>query len=458
MVLLGDADAVSVRDFMTGVQVFGATGSGKTSGSMACFAEAMLKDDWGLLVLTTRVTDADIWEQWAARAGRSQDVLRIRADGQHRFNFLEYLNSHPVPGVSIATNIADVVMSIAKHTKPTGKQTEASQFFAEAATRMVTMAIHLVRAAGIPLTLGTIGDIINAAPTHPLEKAEEGFEDTLIPELIDRAGFNGSSKFDELGKFWLREFPGMNERTRGDVISTLTSVVHRFGEQPIADLMTCERGSSFIPEMVDQGRIMILDCPVTTYGEAGRLFQIAMKYLVQRMVLRRVGADTTRPVAIVADESHNFVTQFDYQYQAVCRDPRGCTVYATQSIDNYREATGTPAATEALLASLVNKVFHANAGNTNDWAQSLIAGDWRRMSSESMNQRDQGGTTHGTSFSEQISPQVPAVEFTRLRSGGPEHRGMVDAIFFQTNRVFATGKPFFKVTFIQHGFEARKGR
>lgn len=71
---------------------------------------------------------------------------------------------------------------------------------------------------------------------------------------------------------------------------------------------------------------MILDCPVITYQQAGRLFQIAIKHLTQQAVLRRNSADTTRPVAIMADEAQNFVTHADYAYQAICRDFRGCTV------------------------------------------------------------------------------------------------------------------------------------
>lgn len=459
LIELSSGDCLSVRDCMTGFQIFGATGSGKTSGSLATLAAAMLRDDWGMLVLTTRVGEAEQWESWAAKNGRASDVLRIEADGRHRFNFLDYLDRHPVPGLAIPTNIGDLVMNLAKHARPSGKPSETSQFFAESASKMVTQAIHLLRASGERLTLKSIARVIDAAPSHHLEAAEPHFQDSLIPTLLDRAYEQGSEHFESLGEYWLRHFPGMNERTRGDIISTLSAVIHRFTEQPIRDLIASDSGNTYIPEMIDRGCVMVLDCPVITYGEAGRLFQIAMKYLTQRMILRRSNRDTTRPVAIFADEAQNFVTPFDPAYQNTCRDPRGCTIYATQSIDNYRDAIGSSEATEALLGSLVTKIFHNNAGSTNKWAEELIANDWRKMSSDSMNQRGEHGKhTFGLSHSDQMHAQVPAVEFTRLRTGGPQNNGIVDSILFQPGRIFSTTqRPFTRVGFAQPGLSQPKG-
>lgn len=451
LVELAPGDSLTVRDCVSGIQIFGATGSGKTSGSIALLAQAMLRDGWGMLVMTTRPGEAEQWVRWATANGRAGDVLRIGADGRHRFNFLNYLSDHPEPGVRVASNIGDMLMNLAKHARPQEKASEASQFFAEAASRMVTQAIHVLRGAGVTLTLTSINEIIRQAPNDLKRKDEPDFADSLLPRLLDQAYHNGAANCRELCGYWLQEYPGMNERTRGDVVSTLASVVHRFAEPPIRDLIASEHGNSFIPEMVDVGRIMILDCPVVTYQQAGRLFQIAIKHLTQQAILRRPAMDTTRPVAIFADEAQNFATQFDYAYQAICRDHRGCTVYATQSIDNYRQAVGSDASVEALLASLVVKIFHANGGKTNEWAEKLIAGDWRVMPSESLNQRgEEGRPSVGFSQSEAVQPQVLASEFTRMRTGGTRHGGVVDGIVFQPGRLFRqTGKPMLRVAFAQ---------
>lgn len=448
---LAPSDVLTIGDCMAGIQVFGATGSGKTSGSLACLARGMMRDGWGMLVLTTRPGEAEQWIRWAQTAGRSQDVLRIEPGGPHHFNFLDYLDRHPDAGARIATNIGDTLMTLARHAKPKSHGSETSEFFSESASYMVTQTIHLLRAAGEPMTLQNIGAVISSAPNHPVEIESESFEDRYVAKLLRRAEERSSETVPRLCQYFLREFPSQNERTRGDVIATLTSVVFRFSESPFDELIASPRGNNYLPELVDTGRIMILDCPVIRFQQAGRLYQIAMKHLVQQAILRRPDADTTRPVAIFADEAQNFATHADYAYQAVCRAHRGSTVYATQTVDNYREAVGSKDAVEALLASLVTKVFHANAGETNSWAEKLIASDWRMMASESMNQRgEQHQASFGVSQSSQIHPQVLAVEFTRLRNGGARNGGLVDAIIFQPGRQFhQTNRPILRTVFQQ---------
>jgi hypothetical protein len=451
LVALPGGDALTIRDCVTGVQILGAPGSGKTSGSLALLARAMLRDGWGMLVMTTKPGEAQQWEGWAKAAGRAGDLLIVRPESEHRFNFLDYLDRHPEKGVRVPTNIGDALMTLARYAKPKAKGTEASEFFAESAGHMATQAIHVLRGAGERLTLEAIGRIISSAPKHPKELQEKSARLSWLVGLLDLMAERGAGNVNAVTDYWLGQFPTMNERTRGDIIATLTSVIFRFTEPPFKELMASTQGSSFIPEQVTAGYVIVLDCPVVTYQQAGRLFQIAFKHLVQQAVLRRPAADTTRPVAIVADEAQNFATHADYIYQAVCRDFRGCTVYATQTIDNYLDAVGSQAAVDALLSNLCLKILHANAGRTNDWAEQLIAKDWRGMVSDNINQgHEQQRTSAGSTYSQQVQPQVLAAEFTRLRGGGPRHNGMVDAVLFQPGRRFApAGQPFMRVTFQQ---------
>jgi hypothetical protein len=451
LLALNPQDHLTIRDCVTGIQILGAPGSGKTSGSLAYLADAMLRDGWGMLVLTTKPGEAQQWRAWAERAGRIADVLQITPDGQHTFNFLDYLDRHPDSGARVPTNIGDMLMTLARYAKPKSKGTESSEFFSESASLMATQAIHVLRGAGEKLTLATINRIISAAPKRAEELEKPSPQLEWLIGLLDRMATNKAANAAAVTEYWLGQFPMMNERTRGDVISTLSSVIFRFTEPPIAELIASNRGSSFIPELVTSGKVMILDCPVVLYQQAGRLFQIAIKHLVQQAVQRREPKDTTRPVAIIADEAQNFATHADYQYQAVCRDFRGCTVYATQTIDNYLEAVGSQAAVDALLSNLCLKILHANAGRTNEWAEQLIAKDWREQVSDTMNNaQEQAKMSLGSSVSQQISPQVLAAEFTRLRGGGPRYQGLIDAVVFQPGRRFSVeDRPFVRVTFRQ---------
>ena len=57
----------SLSDAFQGVQVFGGTGSGKSSGSGQALARAFMKANLGGLVLTAKTDEAAQWEEYAIR-------------------------------------------------------------------------------------------------------------------------------------------------------------------------------------------------------------------------------------------------------------------------------------------------------------------------------------------------------------------------------------------------------
>lgn len=77
-----------VRDVFEGVQVFGGTGYGKSSGSGQALARAFLESNFGGLVLTAKTDEAPQWRESACDAGRESDLLVVDASGGHQFNFL----------------------------------------------------------------------------------------------------------------------------------------------------------------------------------------------------------------------------------------------------------------------------------------------------------------------------------------------------------------------------------
>src|ERR1700735_5375099 len=82
--------AFTIADAQTGVAVFGATGSGKTSGPGALLARAYLRAGFGGLVLCAKTEERAQWDAWAAATGRSADLVRVDTSGRARFNLLEW--------------------------------------------------------------------------------------------------------------------------------------------------------------------------------------------------------------------------------------------------------------------------------------------------------------------------------------------------------------------------------
>src|SRR6267142_319778 len=69
----GDGHAFRLADAQTGVCVFGATGSGKTSGPAKHLAYGYLAAGFGGLVLCAKKEECQQWQQWAADTGRTDD-------------------------------------------------------------------------------------------------------------------------------------------------------------------------------------------------------------------------------------------------------------------------------------------------------------------------------------------------------------------------------------------------
>jgi hypothetical protein len=83
-------DPWTVRDACEGVQIFGAVGSGKTSGSGASIAMSFLEAGMGGLVLCAKTDERATWEKYCERAGRLDDLVVFGIGRPYRFNFLEY--------------------------------------------------------------------------------------------------------------------------------------------------------------------------------------------------------------------------------------------------------------------------------------------------------------------------------------------------------------------------------
>lgn len=205
-----------------------------------------------------------------------------------------------------------------------------------------------------------------------------------------------------------------------------------------------------------------------------------------------------RPVFIWGDESQYFITPFDAQFQTVARSKRVSTVYLTQTISNYMAMIGggTPReSTMALLANFVTKVAHRNddeatnqmmatmigrnlqlrgsssrginAGSSSSSGENygantgLSAGYSGDSQSSTFSSGYSSGRNTGLSFSsgwstndtvsEQMDFEVEPRAFGYLRSGGPENRLLVDAIWFQAGRRFVAnrGRNFLPITFDQ---------
>ena len=459
------ADAWTLRDACEGVQIFGALGSGKTSGSGQAIAKAYLAAGFGGLVLTAKPDERELWEQYADQTGRRGDLKIFTSGGKYRFNFLDYEMRRGGAGAGDTENL----VSLFWHVMETARQGKGQEqpFWEDTTKQLLRNAIDIVAVATGSLQLDHIRELIKSAPQYPdqlesLAWLEGSFCMRCVKSALERTDPGDATRLRDVqaaSDYFTNEFVTLAEKTRSIIVTMFSSMADKLTRGRMHDLF-CS-ASNLFPEHSELGDIIILDLPVKEYGDTGRLAQVLFKYLWQKAIERRKVKDSPRPVFLWADEAQNFCSSYDMQFQATARSARACTVYLTQNLPNYYAAFGSgdkgKQETDALLGNLQTKVFHANGDPvTNQWAADTIGKSWQRRTttntgqSQNQGQQNPQQNTTGASTSEAYDYDVPPTEFTRLRKGGEPHGLIVDGYIFQSGRRWtATGKGHMKVAFRQ---------
>lgn len=467
------AEYFSVKDAFEGVQVFGATGSGKSSGSGKALATAFLESNFGGLILTAKTDERADWENYARLAGRPDDLIVFGAETDFRFNFLRYELGRKGRGAGHTENLVNLFCAILE--AGSGKNGTGGQqdgYWQRALKQLLRNAIDLSIIALDDINLPTLNRIILTAPISPQQVEDTDWRKNsvclaLIEEAEKRAaGKDRMEDFEVTRDYWLKEFANLAVETRTPIVSMFTSMADCFLRGMLRKLFCTDL--NFMPDDCFKGKIIILDLPVKEFYELGLFAQILFKHVWQRAVERRIppGIDrktsekTIRPVFLYVDESQFFVNQYDAQFQSTARSSRACTVYLTQNLPGYQSSLGGAdgkASAETFLGNLQTKIFHANGDpQTNNWAADTI-GHTRQFQTYS-GLSDAPGAPKGSSqnaggsmvFEYLVQPQ----EFTTLRTGGADNEFQVDALIFQGGRRWNSTENGKAVTrnFLRHSF------
>jgi len=469
---LGNGDNFYLADALTGVCVFGATGSGKTSGPAKHLAFGYLSNKFGGLVLCAKPEERRQWEKWAAECGRTADLVIVNAEGDWRFNFMDWEASRPEEGGGLGINIVnmldEIAAAISGNTEGGGGN---SKFWEDALHHLLTNLVDLVLLAGAKLSLPLLRSILTSAATSLEQVFDPAWQEhSACAKALDAAEklcLDGEtqkrSDYEQCRDYWLMEFPGLNEKTRSIITLTFSMLMQPLTTRPLRKIFTTD--TNIKPEDAFDGKIIIVDLPVQEFRLVGRIANLAFKYCFQIAVLRRVQpADRKsflRPVFLWGDEMQNYISRFDSEFVAVCRSAGCCTVYLTQNRESFRRALKNNDAVDSLLGNLACKIFCSNAGDTNDYASRLLGDRWLNITSTSVgqSQRDMmqqqqnaGNHTSGVSRAEQRRPYVEISRFTTLKRGGALNNFQVEAIVYNGGNLFFNGRewlPYKLVTYNQ---------
>jgi len=465
----------SIADACEGTQIFGSTGSGKTTGSGRALALGFLRAKFGGLVLTAKPDERTNWQHYFEEAKRDpKDLVIVDLDSDWNFNFLDYEHSHLGRGRRLTQNLVSLFSTVIQ----TGDSARSGSdpYWEYAFRQLLTNAIDTIALSQKPITLQAIVDVILTAP-RSLPTTSDMFAQSACAQALRDAwrGKLGEDDGEDLRQclaYWESDFAALAERTRSIIVSSFTSRATSLLRGPVRRIFCSSRGKQFAPENSHAGKVILLDFPVKELGDVGRFAQLLFKTMWQRATERRIDMRETlpasdgstrpnkdfnpdfRPVFLWADESQHFITEEDMLFQATARTSLAATVYLTQNITSYYASVGgrdPRATTESLLGNLQTKIFHANGDpTTNEWAERVFG---KRPVDFSTRQVDLTGG-HNSGAQESRDWCVPARDFTLLKKGGEKNGGLVEAVVFHAGRNWngaagADGENVLRATFNQ---------
>lgn len=444
----------TIRDACEGAICFGATGSGKSSGILSELSLAMLKNEFGGIVFCVKLDEKDIWQHYAAKTGRTNDLLFL---SEESFNFLEYEFSRPGRGAgqienAVATFIQ--VTEVANNKKNTGGTND--KYWQDALKQLLRNTITLLVMAEEQITLHNIKKVIDTAPRTIEDLEGNANYCCALITRIKQQEKELDPEFVLLWDYFLVEIPNLDCRTTSNIMSTFSVMADAMlrGEM---NRCFCADHSTFTPEIIFKGKILIVDYSIKEWNESGSYASAIIKYCFMQAVERRermTNENEMRPVFLFADEAQYFSIQYDQIFQTTARSSKVATVYATQNIGNLQAVYGEEE-TNSLLGNLGTKIFCQNGDKkTNMWASESIGKSLTMRKNitkgEGHNTARGPGSSNNESYSEGWNEQkdflVDPMKFTGLSKGGPGNQCNVEFYVWQSGRLFESGKPFLKTS------------
>ncbi len=438
-------------------------------------------------MLCAKNDEADSWRGYAKATGRTKDLIFVDASGAQRFNILDYAASN-LGGKGFEQNLVELMARMVEATRVagnTGGGDGENRFFIDAAMKWLSHAFPLLLVAYGTLRMEDLNRFIATAPQSAQEvKSAEWHQTSFcsatlaqVGKLVTEAQAAGNPNryamqiIAEHGEFFLDEVPRLDNRPRSSIEATLTNMIYPFLSGKLKELFCTT--TTVTPAMCRQGKIIVMDLPVLTYGAAGAVAQTIFKYLFGLAAQSTKVDRKTRPVFLYADEAQNFLNSADADLLAMARSSKTCIVYITQDLPTYYAKLGPNArdVAESILSKFGTRIFHANSSRETNQAAAELIGKVEKFHVTHTRSRARttggGGNHHdrgnaysgqtgaasntGESTSGYLDYELPPDYFaTGLRTGSRKHRNKVDGIVIRNARTWKrTGRHWMKAEFRQ---------
>jgi type IV secretory pathway TraG/TraD family ATPase VirD4 len=417
--------AFSLDQAFRGIKIYGANGSGKTSGFARVIATSYLDHGFGGLVLCAKGDNDELnnWESMTKDMERSRSLIHFgpkNKDKQYCFNILEFVRTLTDNKNESQANLVAVLKMISNNLQ-SGKLSQTDSFWDGVTDQYLTHLLTITFSANQnkPLTFERLNDVFQIV--------QQNAED-INGIIIDPTAKDVKKASD----FFITEFPAINEKTRSIIVAAVSTLLFKFNTGLLKELFGGD--GNIDPRWTFGGAVIVINVPTHEYQEIGKTANLIWKYAFQKACTTRKSIrGFQRPVFLWADEAQEFIHPDDAKFQAVARSSRCATVYITQNIAGLRLTLGSGAmaqdAIESIESNLLTTIFHQNVhAETNKFASNSIG--TKKVKVTSRTSKGVWSKEVSESTVEKMVPIFNHETFTDLKSGGHNSNNLVEAIVY----------------------------
>ncbi len=343
------------RGLFQNILVTGTIGTGKTASAMYPFSKQIMfyksydpEMKPGMLILDVKGNFYQKVQEFAEEAGRMDDLLIIELGGPNKYNPLHKPDLKPL----VLSNRVKTVLGLFS---PKGA---TDGYWLDKAELLIAECIKLIRLYNDGyVTFAELNKLVSNK-TYLTNKV------TVLVEDQDIMTKEELDLFDTARNYFEGEYATLAENTLSTIQSVVTQMTQFFYTDPeIRDTFAApieELNFLGFKDVIDRGKIVILKMNVAQYRNLAKTIAAYMKLDFQTEVMSRLvrsGANTKRPVFMVSDEYQEFVTATDAEFYAQSREPKCCSIVATQSYTSLINTLKDKDVVRTVTQNLINKIW-----------------------------------------------------------------------------------------------------
>lgn len=338
------------------ILITGTIGTGKTSSAMYPFTKQLIEfsctdvsNKIGMLVLDVKGNYYVKVSEFARNCGREDDLIVLSLGGDYRYNPLHKPN---LKASVLANRLKTILMLFSPN--------NSESYWLDKVEQILTECIKLCRLYNNGYVTFEEIHKLTSVENYYLEKIE------ILRKRFSNNEFSNEDIYNLMSAltFFQKEFLSLDLRTLSILKSEITRITNVFVSdyEVYRTFNPKEEELNFFgfEDLINTGKIVVLNMNISEYKALSKIIATYLKLDFQTEVMARLAnnfANSSRTVAFISDEYHEYASVSDSEFYAQSREAKCVNIVATQSYTSLLNSLNNKYAVDVIVQNLVNKFW-----------------------------------------------------------------------------------------------------